>query len=129
NIAANQQQQYESLCHVVGRTDLLDDPRFADREARKAHRAELNRELNEALSTRPALEWEGLLAAAGVPAARVLSVAEAVSLEQLAYRGFFADLPFPEAPPAGVAAPDPRHGDDGRRLRVSSNGLLVDGDR
>ncbi len=113
NVAANQQQQYETLCHLVDRPDLVVDPRFADREQRKLHRDELNRELNEALSTRPALEWERLLAAAGVPAARILTVPEAVALDQLAYREFFADVPFPDDPP--------------RRLRVSSNGVLVDG--
>ena len=62
---------------------------------------------------RPALEWETLLAGAGVPAARILTVAQATELEQLHERGFFTDLPFP-------ADPD-------RTLRVSGNGVLIDG--
>lgn len=116
NIAANQQQQFETLCHVVGRPDLLADARFADRERRLLHREELNRELNTALAARPAVEWEGLLAASGVPAARILSVPETVDLEQLAYRDFFAELPFPSS-------------SDSATLRVSGNGFLVDGQR
>ena len=35
NIAANKQEQFESLCRLVGREDLIGDPRFADREDRK----------------------------------------------------------------------------------------------
>ena len=39
NIAANRQEQFETLCRLVGRPGLIDDPRFADREARKRNRA------------------------------------------------------------------------------------------
>ncbi|MEJ3745215.1 CoA transferase [Actinomycetes bacterium KLBMP 9797] len=113
NIAANRQQQFEVLCRLIGRDDLVTDERFADREARKVNRAALNREINSALRRRPALEWERLLSGAGVPAARILSVPQTVELEQLRDRGFFTDLPFP--------------GDPGRRLRVSGNGVHVNG--
>ncbi|MEV6813514.1 CoA transferase [Micromonospora sp. NPDC051296] len=113
NIAANRQTQFETLCRLVDRMDLVTDQRFADREARKVHRAELNREINAALRHRPALEWERLLSAAGVPCARILTVPQAVGLEQLRHRGFFTDLAFP--------------GDPDRTLRVSGNGVLVNG--
>jgi crotonobetainyl-CoA:carnitine CoA-transferase CaiB-like acyl-CoA transferase len=113
NIAANRQTQFETLCRLVGRGDLIDDPRFADREARKVNRAQLNDELNEALRTRTATEWEKLLPPAGVPAARVLSVPQMVESEQLVHRGFFTDVPFP--------------GDPARVIRTSGNGVLVDG--
>ncbi|MEV4620583.1 CoA transferase [Asanoa sp. NPDC049573] len=113
NIAANRQEQFEVLCRLVEREDLVGDDRFADREARKANRAALNEELNAALRRRPALEWERILSEAGVPAARILTVPQAVRLEQLQSRGFFTDLPFPA------------HED--RTLRVSGNGVLVNG--
>jgi crotonobetainyl-CoA:carnitine CoA-transferase CaiB-like acyl-CoA transferase len=113
NIAANRQKQFETLCRLVGRTDLIDDPRFADREARKQNRVQLNDQLNEALRSRTALEWEEVLSPAGVPAARVLSVPQVVESEQLAHRGFFTDVPFP--------------GDPERVVRTSGNGVLVDG--
>jgi crotonobetainyl-CoA:carnitine CoA-transferase CaiB-like acyl-CoA transferase len=114
NIAANRQQQFETLCDLVGRRDLLGDPRFADREARKLHRDELTDELNRALRGRTAAEWEELLGAAGVPAARVTDVPQAVRLEQLDHRGFFTDLPFPDG--------------SGRVLRVAGSGVLHDGE-
>lgn len=114
NIAANRQQQFETLCELVDRHELITDPRFADREARKRHRGELNQELDTALRRRPAQEWERILAAAGVPAARVATVPQAVELEQLSHRGFFTDLPFPGHP--------------ARTLRVTGNGVLHNGE-
>ncbi len=120
NIAANRQEQYETLCHLTGRPDLITDPRFATVDQRKRHRDDLNRELNKVLSARTAEEWEHLLSSAGVPAARILTVAEMVELEQLAHREFFTELPFPHAE-GGT--------DDGRLVPVSGNGVLLDGER
>jgi crotonobetainyl-CoA:carnitine CoA-transferase CaiB-like acyl-CoA transferase len=118
NIAANRQEQFETLCELVERPELAADPRFAEREARKRHRADLNEELNKALRLRPAWEWERVLSGRGVPAARVLTVAQAVGSEQLTSRGFFTDLPFPAGPrPAGT------------ELRVSGSGVLFDGEQ
>jgi crotonobetainyl-CoA:carnitine CoA-transferase CaiB-like acyl-CoA transferase len=115
NIAANRQEQFEKLGRCVGREDLLTDPRFVDREQRKRNRAALNDELNAALRARTALAWEQELNRIGVQAAWILTVPQAVELEQLAHRGFFADVPFP--------------GDtQGRPLRLSGNGVLVDGE-
>jgi crotonobetainyl-CoA:carnitine CoA-transferase CaiB-like acyl-CoA transferase len=113
NIAANQQAQFETLCRLVGRPDLPADPRFAAREARKANRQALNHELNQALRAKKALEWEEILSREGVPAARILTVAQALALDQLRDRGFLTELPFP--------------GGDERRVTVTGNGVLIDG--
>src|SRR5262245_46173271 len=45
NIAANKQEQFETLSKLIGRDDLVTDPRFAAREDRKQRRFELNREI------------------------------------------------------------------------------------
>jgi crotonobetainyl-CoA:carnitine CoA-transferase CaiB-like acyl-CoA transferase len=113
NIAANRQEQFATLCALIGRPDLLADPRFADPESRKQHRDALTDELTPALAARTAAQWETLLSAAGVPAARILTVPEALASEQLAHREFVADVP----PPAGAD----------RGLRVVGSGVLVDG--
>jgi crotonobetainyl-CoA:carnitine CoA-transferase CaiB-like acyl-CoA transferase len=112
NIAANRQEQFVTLCRLLDRPDLITDPRFADPEARKRHRDELNQQLNQALRGRTALEWEQTLAAAGVPAARILTVPQAVELAQLAHRGFFTELPYPDG--------------SGRPQRIVGNGVHVD---
>lgn len=114
NIAANRQTQFEKLCGLLDRNDLVTDPRFADREARKLNRDALNDELTRELRKRTAAEWEQALPAIGVPAARILSVPQAVSSEQLAHRGFFTEVPFP--------------GDGDRVVRASGNGVLLNGE-
>ena len=52
NIAANKQEQYEALAKAIGREDLIADPRFADREDRKLHRAALTLEVEAALRSK-----------------------------------------------------------------------------
>ena len=79
NIAANEQRQFFALCGAIGAPELATDLRFAGREARKRHRAELTAALEAKLAARPAEEWEELLVAAGVPAGRVLTVPEILS--------------------------------------------------
>jgi crotonobetainyl-CoA:carnitine CoA-transferase CaiB-like acyl-CoA transferase len=98
NIAANEQRQFTALCRVLGRPELAEDTRFAERAARKTHRHELTEELEKVLAERTAHEWESLLATAGVPAARVLTVPDALAHEQITARNFVQDLPFPGRP-------------------------------
>jgi crotonobetainyl-CoA:carnitine CoA-transferase CaiB-like acyl-CoA transferase len=94
NIAANKQEQFEALCAIVGLPELAADPRFAEREARKANRNELNRLLEGALARKSAQEWETLLNAAGIPAGRILSVPDVLAHPQIAARDLVQHLPL-----------------------------------
>jgi len=94
NIAANKQEQFERLCALIDRPGLAADPRFAEREARKANRAALNAVLDEALSARSAEEWETLLNANGIPAGRILSVPEILAHPQIAARDLVHEIPM-----------------------------------
>jgi len=113
NIAANKQEQYEAVCRVIGREDLIDDPRFAERQARLQHRKELKEILEQALATRTANEWWRLLNEAGVPAGPVFTVAEALDHPQVRDRGMIAK--FADAP--GV----------GRDIHVVRSGVKLNG--
>ena len=83
NIAANKQEQFVALMQLIGRAELIDDPRFSHREDRKRNRAALTAEVEAGLATGSASQWEAKLNEVGVPAGRVLSVPEALSLEQV----------------------------------------------
>jgi crotonobetainyl-CoA:carnitine CoA-transferase CaiB-like acyl-CoA transferase len=96
NIAANKQEQFEALCRLVGREELIADPRFADREDRKKNRYELKTELEEALARKSAAEWAPELNSSGVPAGEVLSVPEVLEHPQIDQRGLIKR--FPGAP-------------------------------
>jgi CoA:oxalate CoA-transferase len=97
NIAANKQEQFEMLCELIGRPELVSDARFADREARKLFRSELTAAIEDALLANDAKYWEHRLNASGVPAGQVLNVAEALSQEQVKHRGLLMTLPFDDA--------------------------------
>jgi len=96
NVAANQQEQFEKLCELIGRKELSRDPRFADREDRKKFRPELKAEMEVALATKPAKEWSMLLNQHGVPAGEVLSIPEVLNHPQIASRKLVKK--FPSAP-------------------------------
>ncbi len=113
NIAANKQEQFETLVGLIGRPELAEDPRFAEREARKRNRAELNAAIEEALAVRPASVWEETLNRAGVPAGRVLTVPEVLNEPQVAERRMTKRF-------AGVLP-------EGKTLTVVRGGFLVDG--
>ena len=87
NIAANKQDQFESLVGAIGRPDLATDARFANREARKHNRAALTLQLEAVLQTQCSAHWAALFTRLGVPAGAVLSVPEALQLPQVQLRG------------------------------------------
>lgn len=90
NIAANKQEQFEAVCRVVGREELIRDPRFSARQARLQHRTELKAILEQALATRSAAEWWERLVQAQVPSGPVYSVPDALSHPQIRDRGMVA---------------------------------------
>ncbi|MDR6536262.1 CaiB/BaiF CoA-transferase family protein [Variovorax soli] len=113
NIAANKQEQFEAVCHVVGRPELIQDGRFSERQNRLQHRFELKAILEEAMASRSTDEWWKLFNQAGVPAGPVYSVPQALEHPQVAERGMVGT--FPDAP--GV----------GRDIRLLRTGFKVNG--
>jgi crotonobetainyl-CoA:carnitine CoA-transferase CaiB-like acyl-CoA transferase len=114
NIAANKQEQFEAVCRVVGKPELITDARFAERQGRLQHRYELKALLEEAMQHKGAEEWWGLLQAAGVPAGPVYTVPQALAHPQIATRGMVGE--FKNAP--GV----------GRDIRVLRTGFKLNGE-
>lgn len=95
-LVANTEEQYAALCRTLGRPDLLTDPRFQLPGTRKQNQAALRDIISACLETRPAIEWEQALAAAGVPAGAVRSVAALLDEPQVAARELFTRLAVPE---------------------------------
>lgn len=116
NIAANKQEQYEILCDVLGRPDLISDPRFVHREDRKRHRRELTEEIENALAQRSATEWEHLLSRRHVPVGVVLTVPQMLESEQITARQLIHHLPFPGD-----------HAGERETIRVLGHGIQIDG--
>ena len=62
---------FAKLCHLIGRTDLIHDPRFVTNSDRVEHSKVLKDEIEKALSRHPANYWAEKLGSGGVPADRV----------------------------------------------------------
>jgi crotonobetainyl-CoA:carnitine CoA-transferase CaiB-like acyl-CoA transferase len=97
NIAANETKQFVSLCQLIGRADLLDDPRFSERNARKVNRMELKAQIEAALASDSAMAWDKKFTDAGVPVGRVMSVPEILAHPHLESREFVCELQASDA--------------------------------
>jgi crotonobetainyl-CoA:carnitine CoA-transferase CaiB-like acyl-CoA transferase len=106
------QKFWLSLCDVMGRKDLLDDPRFPDPGTRAKNRAALDEVLDPTFKTRTTAEWlarfNGVL-----PAAPVYRLDQAL------------DSDFAGATGMVAAVPHPAKGE----LRVIANPIRIDGER
>ena len=87
---------WERLCGAVGRTDLLEDPRFKTNAHRVAHRAECVELLTELFQTRPMAHWLEVISEAGIPCGPINRVSDVVSDPQVLARDMMVDLPHPE---------------------------------
>jgi crotonobetainyl-CoA:carnitine CoA-transferase CaiB-like acyl-CoA transferase len=103
-VTAGNDAQFRALCEVAGRTDLLDDARFATNPQRVAHRAEVVRAIRAVLATRPRAWWVEQLAAAGVPCGPVNSVPEAFTDPQVVARGMRIEVAEPGGEPVAMVA-------------------------
>jgi len=86
NIAANKQEQWESLADLLGLSDLKTDPRFQHRDARKKNRKALTQLLERKLKEKGACYWVDLFNGHDIPAGMILGLEEAVSQAQVLHR-------------------------------------------
>jgi CoA:oxalate CoA-transferase len=92
-IAALTERQWQGICTAINRPELPADPRFSTIEARRVNAAVLRDLLIESFASADAAAWEQRLSAAGVPAAPVLELQDALNHPQLAYRNIISKLP------------------------------------
>jgi crotonobetainyl-CoA:carnitine CoA-transferase CaiB-like acyl-CoA transferase len=78
-ITANTDGMWREACKVLGREDLLADPRYETAATRLANREALWAEWEAAFAQQPASVWVERLNAVGVPAAMIRTVPEALA--------------------------------------------------
>ena len=107
NISANEQKQFETLCDLIGRSELKIDKRFVERQTRKANRDSLRSLIEERLVERSAAEWESLFNREGVPAGQVLSVSDILKDPVMQERQFVEEVTSttPKGAPLRVTRP------------------------
>lgn len=94
-IAIGNNGQFAKFCGAAGRPDLLEDPRFANNEARVAHRAEMVAILTEVMGTRSTRDWLDVLEPLGVPVGPINDLKAVFEDPQVQARGLRRDLPHP----------------------------------
>lgn len=109
---------FRRLAQVIGRRDLLTDPRFAERTARLENQDELYRLIAEWMTRQDADTAVRELNDAGVPAAPVMSVADIADDPHYRERGTVVTVDDPEHGPLPMVAPLPRMSRTPGRIRA-----------
>lgn len=95
NIAANQREQWENLADELGLPELKSDPRFRERDIRKANRRLLTPLLEAKLSCETTAHWVEVLNARGIPSGDVLSLEAALTSAQAQHRQVLSSVEQP----------------------------------
>ena len=95
-IAATSDQEWQSLCRVMGSPGLAEDPRFASLAARKQNEDQLEALVGTWTRGLPAIDVMTRLQAAGVPAGMVNDFRQLWEEPHLAYRQNYRTLPHSE---------------------------------
>ena len=91
-IAVTNGQEWNSLCRLIQRHDLAEDPRFADAEGRKEHHDELDAAITQWTMRREDHEAARLLQEAGVPSGPSLDISRVFQEPQLREAGYLTSI-------------------------------------
>jgi crotonobetainyl-CoA:carnitine CoA-transferase CaiB-like acyl-CoA transferase len=102
-MGASHQRSFQALCRVIGREDLLTDPRFGSNADRISNRGALHEQLFPIFRSRTAAEWVALLEDAGIPASLIENLDEVTRQEQLAARDMLLPAGIDNVSMTGIA--------------------------
>ena len=94
-IQADLENQWKRLAETMGKSELLDDPRFRTEAGRVNHKEELDAIAQEWVKDRARDDVFHLLAGAGVPASPVNTVADVAAHPHLKERGMLHEVEHP----------------------------------
>lgn len=87
--------QWKRLLKVIGREDLMDDPRFETPESRYEHREEIDKIISEWTMQYTKQEAMEILGKADVPASAVMTTVDITNDEYLRRRGTMVEIDHP----------------------------------
>jgi formyl-CoA transferase len=96
-VGAANEKLWTLFAGMIGRTDLIENPKFKQRGPRLANRAELEKLVEEVTSRQTRAYWLERCEAAGIPAGPIYSVAEALADPQAQARGMTQEYVHPKA--------------------------------
>jgi len=119
------ENQWELFCATIGRSELIDDPRFDTPGLRTKHHGELEPVLNDALRQKTTAEWLRELDGIGLPCGPLNDIPSAAEHPQVKARGMLVDVEHPDGfslriadtpvklgrTPGGIKGPPPALGE------------------
>ncbi|MEM3742729.1 MAG: CoA transferase, partial [Nitrososphaerota archaeon] len=91
-VTVGSEKLWEKFCKAIGRPDLMENPKFRTNADRVINREELVEELSRIFRSKPTDFWLEVLEKAGVPAAPILTVGQALNDEHVKYRGMVVEV-------------------------------------
>lgn len=88
---------WPTLTQLIGRPDLMDDPRFRDQASRRDHWPEVDAILKDYFATQKAEEFYHRAQAARMPAGYLCTPPDLLASPQYRARGFFQEIDHPVA--------------------------------
>jgi crotonobetainyl-CoA:carnitine CoA-transferase CaiB-like acyl-CoA transferase len=95
-LAVGNDRQFEKLCKVIGKWELVNDPRFRSNPGRVKHRDELISILKPIFLTKTSRGWLAMLEAEGIPCGPINSLDKVFSMLQLETREMLIPMEHPE---------------------------------
>lgn len=87
--------RWAALCQIIGRPEMIDDPRLATATARAAHRDEVESIISDWTLTRSPIDAVDELQRAGIPAGPMVRLPELLTDPQLAERDSYTTITHP----------------------------------
>ena len=91
------QEYWAPFCKAIGKTEWINDPRYATMESREQYSGELVSLLDETLASRTWVEWEKEFRANDLIVSSNQTIAEILKDEQAVMNNFFTDIEHPIA--------------------------------
>lgn len=85
-------QRWPDFCQALGLEDMIEDPDFADNDARLANREALNERVEAVTSTESSAHWVEVLNAAGVPCGPIHTIDQTFEDPQVKHMGLAQEV-------------------------------------
>lgn len=94
-MAAGNDKLWATVCKIVKRPDLLEDPRFTKQHDRATHQVQLKELLEKEFANESVAVWLKRFGEAGVPSAPINSISQALLDPQVGHAGWVKPLSLP----------------------------------
>jgi crotonobetainyl-CoA:carnitine CoA-transferase CaiB-like acyl-CoA transferase len=104
-LAVGSEKLWKTFCPVIGRPELIDDPRYKTNPLRRKNRDALLPLLQEIFLTRTYDEWAELLVKNGIPVGAINNLAQVCEHPQVKARGSLIDIDHPKIGKTKIVGP------------------------